>query len=154
MATVEAFPVTVPCPAELRLTDGSRIAGTLFLLPDPTSAKGVTTADVLLDGERDFLAVGVAGSGNVLVARDAIRVAEVAVDGPGAPDEPDLEASLDVVTLHLDSGEEVTGVLQAVSPLGGKRMSDVFNAAGRFVAVGLGDRVAFVAKSRIVRVSF
>ncbi|KAA0251094.1 hypothetical protein FBQ97_02670 [Acidobacteria bacterium ACD] len=154
MSSVETYPVTTPCPVWLRLSDGSVLEGTVYLLPDPASEKGLTTLDVLLDGPREFLAVGLAGGGSTLVARDAIRVAEVAADGPGAPGDPDPAASVDVVTVHLDSGEAVSGVLRAVSPLGGRRMSDVFNASGRFVPVEVGSRVALVHKGRIVRVSF
>ncbi len=154
MAIPEAFPVTTPCNVELRLADGSSLSGTLWLLPDTTSARGVTPVDTLLDGPREFLAVGLTAGGAVLVSRDAIRVVELAAEGPGAPEEPDTGASLDVITVRLDSGEEISGVLRAVSPLGGKRMSDIFNAGGRFVALGVGDRVALVNKSRIVRVSF
>ena len=154
MSSVETYPATTPCPVRMRLSDGSVLEGTIYLLPDPASEKGLTTVDVLLDGPREFFAVGLSGGGSTLVARDAIRVAEVASEGPGSPGDPDPGASVDVVTLHLDSGESVSGVLRAVSPLGGRRMSDVFNASGRFLPVEVGDRVALVNKGRIVRVSF
>ena len=63
-------------------------------------------------------------------------------------------SSLDLVTLHLVTGEAVSGVLESTAVAGHERMSDVFNGAGRFVAVGVGGQVVFVATSRVARVTF
>jgi hypothetical protein len=146
-------PPTTPCPVRLRLIDGSTVEGVLWLLPDSARPSGVTSVETILDGKREFIAVGLDRGSSVLVNRSAIRTVEVAANGPGAAD-VDEGASLDVVTLRLDSGEEVSGVLRAVARAGAERMSDVFNASGRFISLGAGDRVVLAARDRIVRVTF
>jgi len=143
---------TTPCPVHLRLADGSTLDGVVWLLPDSARSSGLTSVEALLDGNREFFAVGVGGT-SYLVARCAVMTAELDVDGPGAGDVA-AGASMDVVTVRLDSGEEVSGVLRAVGRAGAERMSDIFNAAGRYLAFGVGDRLVLVAKSRIVRASF
>ncbi len=145
---------TTPCPVKLHLVDGTEIDGTVWLLNDSGRAEGVVPLDVLLDGTRDFLAVGLQPTGSVLISRNAIRTAEIAADGPGVHEVLDAGASLDMITLHLDDGHEVTGVLRAVAREGFARMSDVINEAGRFLSVGVGDQVVLVAKTRVVRISF
>lgn len=146
--------VTSPCPVKLRLSDGSTAEGILYLLPDSGRPSGFTTVEQILDSTREFLALGLAKGGNALVSRSAIRTVELAADGPGVPDLLDTFAAFDVITLHLDSGEEIAGVLRSVAPKGFERMSDVLNALGRFVALGVGDRIVLVARNRVVRVSF
>jgi hypothetical protein len=54
---------TTPCPVKLHLVDGTEIDGTLWLLNDSGRAEGVVPLDVLLDGPRDFLAVGLKPTG-------------------------------------------------------------------------------------------
>ncbi len=148
------LPVVTRCPAEVRLSDGETLSAVFWLLPDSGRSAGVTSLDKLLDGPRDFLAVGLPDGGSALLRRDAIVTASLDAGETGAPDEVDPGASLDVVTLHLESGESLSGVLQAATPRGAGRMSDLFNGTERFLAVRLADRVVLVAKSRIVRVSF
>jgi hypothetical protein len=146
-------PPTTPCPVRLRMADGSTVEGVMWLLPDRARPSGVTSVESILDGDREFIAVGLDRGGSLLVNRTAIRTVELDANGPGAS-EVDDGASLDVVTLRLDSGEEVSGVLRAVARDGHGRMSDVFNAAGRFIALGAGDRVVLAARDRIVKVTF
>lgn len=138
----------------MRLADGATIDGVLWLLPSAAHAGGITSAESVLDGERDFVAVGLERGGNVLVGRETIRTVELAADGDGVEPLTDEGASLDVVTLTLDSGEEISGVLRAVAREGANRMSDVFNDAARFLPLLVGDRLLLVAKRRIARVSF
>ena len=64
------------------------------------------------------------------------------------------EAGIDIVTIHLDTGTTVSGVLRVRPDDAGQRMSDIFNAPGGWVVAGLGDRVVPVNKARIARVSF
>jgi hypothetical protein len=109
---------------------------------------------VVLQDSKDFLFVGLDRGGNMLVARRQIRYAEIPADSAGAPADLPGGASLDVLTLHLDSGEEITGVLRSVAPEGFERMSDVMNAQGPFISLGTGDKLVLVAKPRVVRVSF
>lgn len=153
MADPATHPPTTPCPVRFHLSDGSTVAGVVWLLPDPTSPGGVTSLESVLDGPRDFIAVGLDGRGTVLVSRCGVRTVEIASGTPGAPELP-VGASLDVLTIHMDSGEEVSGVLRALTPEGSPRMSDVFNGSSRFVVLGLGDRLVLVNRERIVRVSF
>lgn len=147
-------PVVHPCRADVLLSDGSAVSAVFWLLPDGARPSGVTSLDRLLEGPREFLAVGLAEGGSGLVGRDAIVTATLRADDLGAPDVADAGASLDVVTLHLVGGAELSGVLQAVSPTGSQRMSDLFNGPERFLAVTLGDRVVLVNKSRVARVGF
>lgn len=154
MDDLDPRPPTTPCPVRIRLADGATLDGFLWLLPSAGHARGVTPAEAVLDGVRDFLAVGLPRGGSVLVARDAIRTVELDVDGAGVEPGNDEAASLDVVTITLDSGEEVSGVLRAVAREGANRMSDVFNDAPRFVPLLVGDRLLLVSKRRIARVSF
>jgi hypothetical protein len=135
------------------MCDGSTVEGVVWLLPDAARSSGFTSVQALLEGPRDFIAVGLGRGGSILVNRGAIVTAEVAADGPGVADVDD-GASFDVITLRLDSGEEIAGVLRAVARVGAERMSDVFNAAGRFIALGAGDRVVLAARARIVKVAF
>ncbi len=146
--------VTTRCPATLGLMDGSTIEGVLFLHPDPTRPDGVTTVRDLLDGPRDFIACEVETGRSILFSRLAIRTVDIDAAGPGADPESDPAASLDVVTLHLDSGQEISGVLRAVAKEGFQRMSDVFNASRRFIPILVGSRLILVERSRIVRVTF
>jgi len=146
-------PPTTPCPVRLRMADGSTVEGNVWLLPDTARPSGLTSVEALLDGKREFIAIGLGGGASLLVNRSAIRTVELAANGPGAP-EVDDGASLDVVTLRLDSGEEISGVLRAVARADSGRMSDVFNNAGRFIALGAGDRLVLAARERIVRVTF
>jgi len=148
-----ARPPTTPCPVRLRMADGSTIEGNLWLLPDSARASGLMSVEAILDGKREFIAVGLAGGASLLVNSGAIRTVELAAGGPGASD-VDESASLDVVTLRLDSGEEISGVLRAVARADSARLSDVFNNAGRFIALGAGDRLVLAARDRIVRVTF
>lgn len=147
-------PATTPCKVRLGLSDGTVVDGVLFLLSDPSRPTGFTSAESILDGPRQFLVIGQERGGSLLVSRDAIRTAEISASGPGIPELPDAGASLDVVTLHMDGGEEVSGVLRAVAREGFERMSDVINAGGRFITLGSGDQLILVSKKHVVRVSF
>ncbi len=146
-------PPTTPCPVRLRMADGSSVEGVVWLLPDTARASGVTSVEAILDGKREFIAVGQERGGSILVNRNAIRTVELDANGPGAA-EVDDAASFDVVTLRLDSGEEISGILRAMARAEAGRMSDVFNNAGRFIALGVGDRLVLAARDRIVRVAF
>ena len=154
MSDSAAYPSTIPCPASVLLRDGARMEVTFWLLADPARPGGVTPLDALLGGQRRFHAVGLPAGGNALVSRDAIVTVSVEADHAGAPAENEAEASLDVVTLHLDDGTDVSGVLRTVARVGAERMSDVFNDAGPFLAIGVGRRVVLVNRDRVVRVTF
>lgn len=147
-------PLVLPCRAEVRLCDGIRLEAVFWLPSDSTRPSGVTPLDRVLNGPREFLAVGLEGGESALLRRDAIVTATLAADDAGAPDAADAAATLDVITLHLDGAEEVSGVLQAVSPTGAGRMSDLFNRPERFLAIAVGDRVVLVNKAGVTRVSF
>jgi hypothetical protein len=125
-----------------------------WLLPDPVRSDGCMPLDTLLDGPRTFLAAGLTGGGSVLLSRDALLTVEIDAAAKGCPEMSEPGASLDVVTLHLDSGLEVAGVLRSWAPVGAARMSDVMNASGRFLTLGLGSRIVLVNRTRIARVSF
>lgn len=145
---------TTPCAATVRMDDGSQLDVTFWLLPDPHRERGVTPMRVLLEEDRRFLPIGLAGGGSCLLSRDAIVTVAIEADGPGAEPAPTEGAAVDLVTLQLVSGREVSGVLTTTALEGHGRMSDVFNLAGRFVPVGVGSQLVFVATSRIARVSF
>ncbi len=136
------------------MADGSVLKGRFWLLTDPARGGGVVPIEEMLDGPREFLAFGLERGESVLVSRDAIRTVMIPTPSPGIWDTVDAGASLDLVTLTLDSGEAVSGVLRSIMPRGMGRMSDFFNAPGRFISIGLGDRIILVNKGRIVRVSF
>ena len=145
---------TTPCVASVRMDGGPELEVTFWLLPDLHRERGVTPLRSLLEDDRRFLPVSVAGTGSCLLSRDALVTVEIDAAGPGA-EPPDPEGTtLDLVTLHLVSGEEHSGILRSVAVEGHARMSDVFNSAGRFVAIGLGARVLYVATSRIARITF
>lgn len=154
MSQGSARPSTTPCPIQLKLTDGSLVDGILYLLADPNRSGGVTPVELFLETSRDFFVVGQQKGGSVLVARDGIRWLQMSSQGPGVSEVPETGASLDFVTLRLDSGEEVSGVLRAVAPEGFERMSDVINATGRFIVLGVGDELVLVAKRHVVQISF
>jgi hypothetical protein len=145
---------TTPCAATVQLDDGSLLDVTFWLLPDPHRERGVTPMRVLLEEDRRFLPIGLAGGGSCLLSRDALVTVSIEADGPGAEPSAAEGAALDLVTLQLVSGAEISGVLTTTALEGHGRMSDVFNLAGRFVPVGVGSTLVFVATSRIARVSF
>ena len=144
---------TVPVPVVLGLADGARLEATLRLVVEGEPPVP-TPVEALLDGERGFLAVGLEGGGSALVGRRSVATLELAADAPGAPPMGPGEAGIDIVTIHLDTGQSVSGVLRVRPDDAGQRMSDIFNAPGGWVVAGLGDRVVLVNKARIARVSF
>jgi hypothetical protein len=145
---------TTPCAATVRLHGGTRLEVTFWLLPDSQRELGVTPLRLLLEEDRRFLPVGLADDSSGLLSRDALVTVEIDADGPGAEPTPAEGTSLDLVTLHLVSGEAVSGILRSTAVEGYARMSDVFNSFGRFVALGLDTRLVFVATTHIARVSF
>jgi len=153
MTEAPARIATVPVPVVLGLADGTRLEATLRLVAegDPPVP---TKVEALLDGSREFFAVALPGGGSALVGRGRLATLELAADAPGAPVMGEGEGGIDIVTFHLDTGATVSGVLRVRPEDAGQRMSDIFNAPGGWVAAGLGDRVVFVNKSRIVRASF
>ncbi len=154
MEELEPRPPTTPCPVRIRFADGETLEGFLWLLPSAAHPGGITSAESVLDGEREFLAVGLQRGGSILVGRESIRTVELAADGRGAEPVTDDGASLDVITVRLDSGEELSGVLRAVAREGANRMSDVFNDTPRFLPLLVGDRLVLVSKRHIARVTF
>ena len=145
---------TTPCAATARLQGGTRLDVTFWLLPDPQRELGVMPLSLLLEEDRKFFPVGLPDASSGLLSRDALVTVEVDADGPGTEPAPAEGTSLDLVTLHLVSGEDVSGILRSTAVEGYGRMSDVFNSFGRFVPIGLGPRLVFVATTHIARVSF
>lgn len=145
---------TTPCGATVLLEGGAPLDVTFWLLPDPHRERGVTPMSVLLEDDRRFFPVGLPGGGSCLLSRDALVTVAIDGSGHGADPKPAEGTAVDLVTLHLVTGGEVSGVLESTAVEGHGRMSDVFNGAGRFVAVGVGSRVVFVATSRVARVTF
>lgn len=145
---------TTACAASVRLEGVGRLDVTFWLLPDSQRELGVTPLRLLLEEDRRFLPVGLADSSSCLLSRDALVSVEIDADGPGAEPIAAEGTALDLVTLHLVSGEEISGILRSTSLEGYGRMSDVFNSFNRFVAIGLGSRLVFVATPHIARVSF
>jgi hypothetical protein len=92
---------------------------------------------------------------NSLLSRTAIRMVEMSVEGPGTGDlDADGGGSFDMVSLRLDSGETISGVLVSMAPLSSVRMSDVFNRPGRFLTLRDGDKLVLVSKAHLVQASF
>lgn len=154
------MPDTIPrrttkaCAASVRLEGGARLDVTFWLLPDPQRELGVTPLRLLLEEDRRFFPVGLGDSSSVLLSRDALVTVEIDSDGPGVEPIAAEGTSLDLVTLHLVTGEEISGILRSTALEGYGRMSDVFNSFGRFIELGLGSRLVFVATHRIALVSF
>jgi hypothetical protein len=151
----EAFArfATVPVPVVLGLSDGARLEATLRLVVEGEPPRPMPL-ETLLDGPRAFLAVDLGSRGSALVGRESVVTVEVRADAPGAPAMEHGVFGIDLVTLHLESGRAVSGVLRVRAEDEGQRMSDIFNAPGGWVVAGLGDHVLLVNKSRISRVSF
>lgn len=143
---------TIPCAVTLRLADGTRLSGSLRL-PVENGGRPSPILD-LLESSRDFVPLLLESGEGSLVARHSIETLEIDADAGGAPVLPEADASVDVVTLRLESGATVSGVLRATAPEGYARMSDVFNAGGRFLVLLEGDRLLLVNKRRLVRASF
>ncbi len=145
---------TTPCAATARLQGGTRLDVTFWLLSDPQRERGVMPLSLLLEEDRKFFPVGLSDGSSGLLSRDALVTVEIDADGPGAEPAPAEGMSFDLVTLHLVSGEEISGILRSTALEGYARMSDVFNSFGRFVPIGLGTRLVLVATGHIARVSF
>lgn len=145
--------LTFPCPVRLDLAGGRELDAVIYLPTDAARPGGMTSVEALLDGARDFIPIGVDG-GSALLSRSAVRVVELAADGPGASESFGEGGSFDIVTLQLDSGREVSGVLRAFAPVESMRMSDFFNIPGRFLALGAGEHVFLVSKAHVVLASF
>ena len=146
-------PATTACPARIGLADGRLLDAELFLLSDPMRPGGVVSVEATLDGEREFIPVRF-GARSALLRRDAVRTVELAPDAPGTDGFAELSGSLDVVNLHFDSGDAVSGVLLFPAPAEAMRMSDVFNRPGRFLTLSTGETLLLVAKAHLVEVSF
>jgi hypothetical protein len=146
-------PETTRCPVRLRLTDGRQLDAEIYLLPDPTRPGGVVTVEGTIDGPRDFIPLHLEG-GNVLLSRASIRTIEMSAEAAGTGDALEVGGSLDVVSLRLDSGETISGVLVSLAPVNTVRMSDVFNRAGRFLTLRDGDKLILVSKAHLVQASF
>ncbi len=145
---------TTPCAASVRLQGGISLDVTFWLLPDPQRELGVMPLRLLLEEDRRFFPVGLSDASSGLLSRDALVTVEIDADGSGAEPAPAEGTSLDLVTLHLVSGEEVSGILRSTALEGYARMSDVFNSFSRFVPISLGTRLVFVATTHVARVSF
>jgi hypothetical protein len=153
MTDAPARIATIPVSVVLGFADGRQLEATLRLVAegDPPAPMPV---EALLDGPRDFFAVALPGGGSAIVGRRALATLEMAAETPGAPAMGEGDGRIDIVTLHLDSGRAVSGVLRVLPDDAGQRMSDIFNKPGGWVVAGLGDRVVLVNKARIVRASF
>ena len=154
MSSGVSTPASVPCSVRLHLTGGNVIRGHLFLLLDETRPEGIVPVERILNGQREFIPLGVEGGRSVLLARSSIVTVEVleAESEAFLPYPPG--GSLDIVTLTLDSGQELTGLLQSLSPVEASRTSDVFNDSERFVILHVEERRILVSKSHIVHISF
>jgi hypothetical protein len=148
-----AGPKTTLCPVRIGLSDGRIVEAEIYLLSDGMRPGGVTSVEGTLAVDRDFLPVRI-GERSVLLRRDAIRYVEVAPDSIGAIGAEELVGSFDVVSLLMDSGEVLSGILRFPVPPESMRMSDVFNRSGRFLILSAGDRLVLVAKSHLVEASF
>jgi hypothetical protein len=146
-------PATTRCPVRLSLTDGRQLDADIYLLPDPMRPGGVVTVEGTVDGARDFIPVHLGGA-NVLLSRGAIRSIEMMAEGPGTGDLLEAGGGIDVVSLRLDSGQTISGVLVTMAPAGAMRMSDVFNRPGRFLTLRDGDKLVLVSKAHLVQASF
>ena len=153
MAATAIRSLTIPCPVHLDLSDGQEIDAVLHLPADPLRPGGTASVESVLDGSKHFIPVGT-DAGDALLARGAIRALEMPAAGPGVPDSSDVGGSFDIVTLRLDSGREISGVLRTFAPLETMRMSDFFNLQDRYIVLGAGDRVFLVSKKHVVLVSF
>lgn len=143
----------VAYPVKLGLTDGRVLDAEIFLLSDAKRPGGVTSIEAVLDGPREFIPVLIQ-SGHVLLSRSSIRTVGFAASAPGMGEMSEAGGTLDVVTLKLDSGEVVSGVLRYMAPAESMRMSDVFNRPGRFLTLSEGDRLILVSKAHVVQASF
>lgn len=146
-------PVKVACPVQLGLVDGRTVDALIHLLGDVNRPGGVTSIESVLDGPREFIPAQIHGS-DVLLSRSSVRTVSLDATAPGAGELPDLGGSLDVVTLKLDSGETISGILRYMAPAETMRMSDVFNHSGRFLALRVGDKIVLVSKAHLVLASF
>lgn len=146
-------PSTTRCPVKLALTDGRILAAELFLLSDSARPGGVTNVETTLDGARDFMPLCL-DERNVLIGLDAILYVEVAQDAPGTGELLELSGSFDMVTLTIDTGETLSGVLRFPAPADAMRMSDMFNRHGRFLTLTTGDLLILVSKAHVVEAAF
>ena len=153
MADAPARIATVPVPVVLGLADGSQVEATLRLVAEGEPPRPMPL-ETFLDGPRAFFAVALPGGESALVGRASVVTVEMAADAPGAPSPAKADAGIDIVTFHLDTGRTVSGVLHVRADQADQRMSDIFNAAGGWIAAGLGDRIVLVNKARVAHVSF
>ena len=63
--------------------EGFDVHSATDLLPDSARASGFNSVEALLDGKREFIAVGLSGGGSLLVNRGSIRT--VATARPALP---------------------------------------------------------------------
>jgi hypothetical protein len=137
----------------LSLTDGRTVDAEIHLLSDSMRPGGLTTVEGTIDGSREFIPVSIGGA-DALLARSSIRLVDMPADAPGAAELMDVGGTFDVVSLRLDSGETLSGILRYPAPVESMRSSDVFNRPGRFLTLSVGDRLILVSKSHLVQASF
>jgi hypothetical protein len=147
-------PASVPCAVRMHLSGGKLLRGKLFLLLDESREGGVIPLDRVFDDCREFIPVGIEGGRSILISRNSIAAVEILEEQAEAFLPYQSGGSLDIVSLTLDTGHELSGLLQSLSPVDAVRTSDVFNDAERFVILQVEDRRILVSKAHIVQISF
>ncbi len=139
---------TRPLPTEIRLDNGSRLTGDVFLHPNTLALGGYESPTNLLNGAEPFFPLCVEGAGVVLVGK--ARTVSVSYDMAAHPVDEAVEGrdriSLEVL---LSDGRTLKGTALVDMPSAYPRAIDLVNGAGEFVPV-MGDaRVHLVNRGHI-----
>ena len=154
MASNEQIRVpTAAVAATVSTSDGTTREVTVFLALASPSHGGPETIDEFLNSPRPFLPVKTSEGKPNLIGAESIRTFTVGADAPMLSRLPGRDLpGIHFVTLCLEDGTMIEGTLIANQPPDQRRVSDAFNAEGRFVPIETGGAVTYVQKSRITRV--
>ena len=139
---------TRPLPTEIRLDNGSRLAGNIFLHPNTLALGGYVSPPDLMNGVEAFFPLCVEGAGVVLVGK--ARCVSVSYDMAHHPMDEASEGR-DRITLEvlLSDGRTLKGHAMVDMPSAYPRALDLVNGAGEFVPVTDDSRVHLVNRGHI-----
>jgi hypothetical protein len=141
-------------PAELILTQGEPVAGSVFVAGSAFDHDGPERVADLLNGRPGFLpfrrrdgTIALYNYRHIIVVRLGEEVREVEA-APGYDVAPKRR-----VSMLLSNGERIAGVVPIYAPPGRDRMSDYARSTESFRSVVLPDRTLLVNSSHIVEMT-
>ena len=143
--------------AELTMSGHRPIMVTLFLSYGAERHDGYERPSDLLNSSAIFLPVRVKADGFVFIRRQSILVLSVRFedehDEEGAEELAASQATTTNITVTMEDGSTVNGLIRYILPEGQRRLQNYLNTVDEFIRLEDRDMVRFLNKHRIVQVS-